>query len=258
MAKLGVIGAGGRMGREILAAIAREPGAMLAGAVEHADHPCVGSRMAGGLMICSNPLALAHAADVLIDFTTPDALAQNLEAAQAARHAIVIGTTGLDQRHHKAIDAAARTIPVLQAANTSVGMTWLLAMLERMAGALDGWDAEVLELHHAGKADAPSGTALMLGEVVARSRGERRMAAMPRAIRGTGARLAGEVGYAVLRGGGVAGEHTVYLLGPGERIELTHRAESRAVFAQGAVRAAQWLAGRPAGRYAMADVLGLA
>lgn len=255
--KLGVIGAGGRMGREIIAAIAHEPSARLAGAVEHADHPCVGAHLAHGLVICSNALALAHASDVLVDFTTPDAISVNLEAAQAARHAILIGTTGLTDRHHAAIDAAARTIPVLQAANTSLGVTLLAALVEQAAARLgDGWDTEIVELHHAGKADAPSGTALMLGAAVARGRGERRQTGLPRAVR-TGPRVAGEVGYAVLRGGDSAGEHSVMFLGNGERVELVHRAESRAIFARGAVAAALWLAARPPGRYAMADMLGL-
>ena len=256
--KLGVIGAGGRMGREIINAIAKEPEARLAGAVEHADHACVGARLAGGLIICSNPLALAHASDVLIDFTSPDALAGNLDAAQAARHAIVIGTTGLTPRHHAAIDAAARRIPVLQAANMSLGGALLTAMVEQAAARLgEGWDVELLELHHGAKLDAPSGTALMLGEAVARGRGERRQSGVPRTVR-TGSRQPGEVGFAVLRGGSSAGEHTVHFLGDGERVELTHRAENRAVFARGAVLAAMWLAGRPAGRYTMHDVLGIA
>lgn len=256
--KLGVIGAGGRMGREIINVIAKEPGARLAGAVEHADNACVGARLAGGLVICSNPLALAHASDVLIDFSTPDALAANLEAAQASRHAIVIGTTGLTPRHHAAIDNAARTIPVLQAANTSLGIALMSTLIEQAAARLgEGWDVELLELHHAAKLDAPSGTAMMLGEAVARGRGERRQSGLPRQVR-TGPRQAGEVGFAVMRGGSSAGEHWAHFLGDGERVEFVHKAESRAVFARGAVRAALWLKARAAGRYTMRDVLEIA
>ncbi len=252
--KLGVFGAGGRMGREIIAAIAANPRATLAGAVEAAGHPCVGERLSGGLIVCSNALALAHASDVLIDFTAPAALTINLDAACAARTPILIGTTGLSAPHMKAIDAAAREVAVLQSANTSLGVAVLAALAEQAAARLSRWHAEILELHHAAKLDAPSGTALMLGEAVARGRSQR--APTPKAAR-TGARGHGEIGFASLRGGTSAGEHTVLFLGDHERLELTHRAESRSVFAHGAVEVALWLHGRAHGRYSMADALPL-
>lgn len=250
--KLGIFGAGGRMGREIVNLVIRDPRARLAGAVEAAGHASVGAHLAGGVTICSNPLALAHAAQVLIDFTTPDALVANLNAACSARRAIIIGTTGLAPAHMKAIDAVARHVPVLQAANTSLGVTLLAAFVEQAAARLGaGWDVEVLELHHALKADAPSGTALMLGAAVATGRGE----AAPPAKARTAARVAGEIGYASLRGGTSAGEHSVLFLGDGERLELTHRSENRAIFARGALEAALWLNGKPAGRYTMRDIV---
>lgn len=244
------------MGREVIAAVRREPLAKLAGAVEHADHSCVGLRLDEGLTIGANPLALGHSADVLVDFTAPDALAEHLEAAQSAKRALLIGTTGLQPAHHAMIDRAARTIPVLQAANTSLGVTLLAELVREAAGKLAEWDAEILELHHGAKVDAPSGTALMLADAVAAGRAGATTHVTDRAAR-RGARAPGEVGIAALRGGSAAGDHTVLFLGDGERIELTHRAESRAIFARGAVRAAMWLAHRPAGRYGMRDVLGL-
>lgn len=250
LVRIGVLGAGGRMGREVIAAARHTVGVRLAGAVEHADHPCVGSRLDEGHCIGANALALAHASDVLIDFTEPGSVAVHLEAAEAARRPLLIGTTGLQPVHHAAIDAAAKRIPVLQAANTSLGVT-LLAELTRLAAArLADWDAEILDLHHGAKLDAPSGTALLLADAVAAGR------AKPRVARST-PRRAGEIGIASLRGGSAAGDHSVLLLGEGERLTLSHHAESRAIFARGAVRAALWLAGQRPGRYMMRDVLGL-
>ncbi len=253
-AKLGVFGAGGRMGREIIGMIAATPGATLAGAVEAAGHACVGAHLSGGLVVCSNARALAHTCDVLVDFTTPAALETNLDAARAARRPMLIGTTGLGPAHMKAIDSAAHEIAVLQSANVSLGVTLLAALVEQAAARLPTWHAEILELHHAGKTDAPSGTALLLGQAVARGRGHALPA--PRAARG-GVRPDAEIGFASLRGGTSAGEHSVLLLGQGERIELTHRAESRAILAAGAIAAAMWLKGRSPGRYTMKDVLSL-
>ena len=249
--KIGVIGAGGRMGREVIAAIARAPFAVLSGAVEAADNPVVGAHLSGGLIVGSNPRALAHASDVLVDFSAPAALGANLEAACATRRAILIGTTGLGAAEHKALDTAARSVPVLQSANTSLGVAVLAALVAEAAARLTAWDAEIVELHHAAKRDAPSGTALMLGQAIARARGAPGVA--PEAARG-GERVPGSVGYASLRGGTSAGEHTVLFLGPSERLELTHRAEARSVFAEGAITAALWLTRQPPGRYAMADL----
>jgi 4-hydroxy-tetrahydrodipicolinate reductase len=267
--RIGVLGAGGRMGQSIIAALADWPAPAgqkllaLGGAVERAGHPSCGLPAGPGhhdtLTICSNIGAIAHKCDVLIDFSVPAALAGSIEAAQEGRCALVIGTTGLEPAHHALIDAAARDIAVLQAANTSLGVTLLARLVEQAAHALGpDWDIEIAELHHRLKVDAPSGTALALGEAAAAGRGIDLASHSDRGRDGvTGERVAGQIGFASLRGGSAAGDHMVLLAGEGERIELWHRAEDRSIFARGALKAAQWLAGRKPGRYAMADVLAL-
>ncbi|MCU0892482.1 MAG: 4-hydroxy-tetrahydrodipicolinate reductase [Sandarakinorhabdus sp.] len=261
--KVGVLGAGGRMGQAIIAQIADWPGLLLAGAVERAGHASCGRPAGPGhsetLTVCSNVGAIARNCDVLIDFSAPHALTASLEAAQEGRCALVIGTTGLEAQHHAAIDTAARDIAVLQAANTSLGVTLLARLVEQAARALGpDWDIEIAELHHRLKVDAPSGTALALGEAAAAGRGIDLASHSDRGRDGiTGARVEGQIGFASLRGGSAAGDHMVLLASEGERIELWHRAENRTIFARGALKAAQWLAGKPAGRYAMADVLGI-
>lgn len=256
MIKIGVLGAGGRMGQAIIAEVQAAPDCWLAGGVERPGHPSCGSVIGDGLVVCANAAPVAHKADVLIDFTSPDALAENLRAAMDGNAAILVGTTGLGPEHQAALDAAAKSIPVLQAANTSLGVSLLAELVEQAARALDsGFDIEILELHHRHKVDAPSGTALFLGEAAARGRG-RPLAELrlPPHEEERGPRRAGGIGFATLRGGSVAGEHKVILAGEGERIELGHVAEGREIFAGGAVRAARWLAGRKPGRYAMADI----
>lgn len=257
--KLGVLGAGGRMGQAVIAAIAADPRVVLAGAAERAGHPSVGARLPGGLTVCSNASAIAHSCQVLVDFSVPDALADHLEAACSNRCAVVIGTTGLEPRHQQLIDRAAQTVPVLQSANTSLGVTLLAALVEQAATRLGpDWDIEILEHHHRHKVDSPSGTALMLGEAAARGRGVALAANSERGRDGpNNPRREGAIGFASLRGGSAAGDHLVLFAGTGERLELGHRAEGREVFARGAVRAAAWLAGKPAGRYTMRDVLDL-
>lgn len=202
---------------------------------------------------------VANGADVFVDFSAPAALEANLDQAVAAGAPILIGTTGLEPVHQRAIDAAARTIGVIQAANTSLGVNLLSHLVREAAARLgDDWDIEIVEMHHRMKVDAPSGTALLLGRAAAEGRGVDLESVADRGRDGiTGARTAGHIGFAALRGGSVAGDHQVILAADGERIELGHRAESRIVFARGAIAAAAWLAGKPAGRYTMADVLGL-
>ncbi len=261
--RVGVLGAGGRMGQAIITALSDWPGLTLAGAIERAGHPSCGLPAGPGhdgtLTVCSNIGAIAHKCDVLIDFSVPAALAASLEAAQEGRCALLVGTTGLSAPHHAMIDAAARDIAVLQAANTSLGVTLLARLVEQAAAALGpDWDVEIAELHHRLKVDAPSGTALALGQAAAAGRGIDLAANMASGRDGiTGVRPVGEIGFAALRGGSAAGDHVVLLAGEGERIELWHRAESRSIFARGALKAAAWLAGKPAGRYAMTNVLGL-
>ena len=251
MVRIGILGATGRMGRAITEAAAGA--AEIAGGVDR-------DGAAGGDF--PDAASLGRGSDVLVDFTAPDALLANLDAAVTAGTPILIGTTGLGPDHHAAIDAAAAKIAVLQTANTSLGVNVLRALVEQAARLLGpDWDAEIVEMHHRHKLDTPSGTALLLGASVNRGRGaagEAELNRFDRMQQGPHGREEGGVYYASLRGGSVAGDHMVVFAGEGERIELGHRAESRAIFARGAVRGALWLAGRPAGRYTMNDVLGLA
>ena len=235
MARIGIIGSEGRMGRAIAAVLA------------DGSH-----ELAGGVDSGDDLAELAARSDALVDFSAPAALAANLAAARDANVPMLVGTTGLGEAHHAAIDAVAEAIPVLQTGNTSLGVTLLAALVRQASAALD-WDVEIVETHHRAKRDAPSGTALLLGEAAAGARG---MALDPVVDR-DGKRPADGIGFASLRGGTVAGEHMVALLGEQERLLLTHVAEDRAIFARGAIRAAAWLIGKPPGRYAMRDVLDL-
>ncbi|WP_374407875.1 4-hydroxy-tetrahydrodipicolinate reductase [Pelagerythrobacter sp.] len=242
MARIGIIGSDGRMGQA------------LAHAIEGGGHESAGGIDRGG-----DAAGLADRSEALVDFSAPVALEANLHAAIGAGIPIVVGTTGLEDRHHTAIDNAARQIAVLQTGNTSLGVT-LLAHLVREAAARLGpdWDIEIVEMHHRMKVDAPSGTALLLGEAAAAGRGVALAENRESGRDGhTGARGEGSIGFAALRGGTVAGDHSVILAGEQERLTLSHHAESRAIFARGAVRAAEWLIGRAPGRYTMDDVLGL-
>lgn len=255
--KIGMLGAGGRMGQEIIARIRAADDLLLAGGVERPGHANCGASLGDGLTISANANAVAHQSDLLIDFTRADALQENIDAALDGNCALIIGTTGLTDVHHQMIDDAARSIPVLQAPNMSLGVNVLAALVEQAARALgDSYDIEICEMHHRHKVDSPSGTALFLGEAAARGRGEDLDALRLPDVR-AGARRRGGIGFGVLRGGSVAGNHMVLLAGDGERLELGHVAESRALFADGAIAAARWLAGRKAGRYGMADVLNL-
>lgn len=240
MTSIGIYGILGRMGQAIVEAA-----------------PALGASVAGGADAQDDPADIARKADVLVDFSAAQALEAHLAAARAARTPIVIGTTGLGERHHAAIQAAAREIAVLQTGNTSLGIA-LLQHLAREAAARLGpdWDVEIVEMHHRNKADAPSGTALMLGEAAAAGMGTTLGEAGVTDRAGlTGPRAAGTIGLASLRGGSVIGDHSVIFAATGERIELFHRADDRAIFARGAVRAALWLAGRAPGRYTMDEVL---
>ena len=242
MTKIGIIGSAGRMGQVLVEAIA-----------------AAGHTHAGGVDQDGDLAALVTASDVLVDFSSPNALEATLDACVAANKPVLVGTTGLEERHHYLIDDAARNIPVLQTGNTSLGVTMLAALVKQAASQLgDDWDIEIVEMHHRHKVDAPSGTALLLGEAAAKGRRIDLSTNSERARDGiTGARSTGAIGFASLRGGSVAGDHTVIFASDNERIELIHRAESRAVFATGAVKAALWLTAQKAGRYRMEEVLGL-
>ena len=242
MARIGIIGSAGRMGQALVDAIAAA-GQVYAGGVDKGD----------------DLAALAAGSDVLVDFSAPAALEGNLDAAIAAGVPIVVGTTGLEERHHWLCDHAADSIAVLQTGNTSLGVTLLAHLVREAASRLgEDWDIEIVETHHRMKVDAPSGTALLLGQAAADGRGIDLAAHSARGRDGiTGARKVGDIGFAALRGGSVAGDHTVHFLADDERIALSHLAENRRIFARGAVRAAQWLIGRAPGRYTMPQVLGL-
>lgn len=241
MTSIGIVGSQGRMGVALAAAVA-----------EAGQHHL-------GIDKGGDVASLAAAADVLVDFSSPAALEVTLDACIAAKTPIVIGTTGLEERHHWLIDEAAKDVAVLQTGNTSLGVTLLAHLVREAAARLDaGWDIEVLEMHHRMKVDAPSGTALLLGQAAAEGRGISLDTCSERGRDGlTGARGHGKIGFASLRGGTVAGDHDVIFAGPEEMITLSHRAENRMIFARGAVRAALWLIHQTPGRYTMPEVLGL-
>ena len=264
--KIGIVGCGGRMGRMNLAAVAAAEGCVIAGGTDRPESPVIGSDiglLAGGeplgIAVGDDPVELFAKADAVIDFTSPDASRRHADLAAQAALVYVVGTTGLDGEHQAAIERAALHAVVIQAANMSLGVNLLELVTEQVARALDAdYDIDILEMHHRHKVDAPSGTALMLGEAAARGRGVELDSVACKARDGiVGARPRGEIGFATLRGGDVSGEHAVIFAAEGERVVLTHKASSREVFAKGAVKAALWGRGKPAGLYTMRDVLGL-
>jgi 4-hydroxy-tetrahydrodipicolinate reductase len=267
--KLVILGAAGRMGRALAKVVAETPGARVSAAVARAGSIALGTdcgELAGaghfGVAITEDLDAALAGADGVLDFTAP--ASSVAVAAKAARLGLVhvIGTTGLGLDDHAAIrEAAAGGARIVQSGNMSLGVNLLAVLVEQAAKALgpDAFDLEILEMHHRHKVDAPSGTALLLGEAAAAGRGIDLAAQAVRVRDGhTGARPPGAIGFATLRGGSVVGDHMVVLAGEGERIELTHRADDRAIFARGAVRAALWARSQPPGLYSMRDVLGLA
>ena len=262
-----VVGAAGRMGQTLVRAIHETPGAELAGAVERAGSPALGQdagELAGvgrlGVVITDDALPAFAKADGVLDFTAPAATVEFAGYAAQARIVHVIGTTGCSAEDEGKIAAAARHATVVKSGNMSLGVNLLSVLVEQAARALGGedFDIEVLEMHHRHKVDAPSGTALLLGEAAAKGRD---VSLAENSLRGrdghTGPRAPGAIGFAALRGGSVVGDHSVILAGPGERIVLSHHAEDRSLFARGAVRAALWAHGRKPGLYSMRDVLGL-
>ncbi len=261
-----VLGAGGRMGRALLKAVIAEPGMRLVGAVDRAGVAEEGEdagRLAGtgdtGIKVTSDPLPAFAGADIALDFTAPAATLEYAELAAQARLVHIIGTTGLGPEAEAPLLAAARHCRIVRSGNMSVGVNLLAGLVRRAAAILGAdYDIEILEMHHRHKVDAPSGTALLLGRAAAEGRGVALDEAAVRVRDGvTGARPGGAIGFASLRGGSVVGDHSVILAGEGERIELTHRAESRDIFVHGALRAAFWAFDKKPGLYTMADVLGL-
>ncbi len=265
--KLVVTGAGGRMGQALIRAIVASEGACVVGALERPGSPALGKdagSLAGlealGVAVSDDPLPVIAHADGILDFTVPAASLEFAALAAQARIVHVIGTTGWSADDEKKIAAAARHATIVKSGNMSLGVNLLAALVEQAARALPAadFDIEIVEMHHRHKVDAPSGTALLLGQAAAKGRELDLEKSSVRTRDGhTGERPAGAVGFATLRGGSVVGDHTVILAGAGERIELAHRAEDRSIFAQGAVRAALWARGRKPGVYSMRDVLGL-
>ncbi len=265
--RLVVAGASGRMGRSIVAAITASDAFTLAGALERPGSPTLGTdagTLAGGgvcgINVTDDPLPLVVAADGILDFTTPATSCELAALAAQARIVHVIGTTGFSATDRAALAAAARHATIIQSGNMSRAVNVLAALVERTARALGAdYDVEVVETHHRMKVDAPSGTALMLGEAAARGRGLKLDEAAVRGRDGqTGVRPQGAIGFAAVRGGTVVGDHTIVFAGPHERIELVHRAEDRGIYVEGALAAMAWARGRKPGLYTMADVLGLA
>jgi 4-hydroxy-tetrahydrodipicolinate reductase len=264
--RLVVVGAGGRMGRALIKAVTENPGTIVHAAIERADSPFLGQdsgALAGlqpnGIPITSDALSAFVTAQGVLDFTAPAATFAFAELAAQARLVHVVGTTGLADSDLDRLDAAARHAVVIRSGNFSLGVNMLAALVRKAAASLVAdWDIEIVEMHHRMKVDAPSGTALLLGEAAAAGRQVDLKAQSVRARDGhTGARDAGTIGFQALRGGTVVGDHTVIFAGNGERLELRHIAEDRGLFAQGAVKAALWGLGRKPGHYSMDDVLGL-
>ena len=264
--KIGVVGCGGRMGRLLVAEAHAADGCRVVAGSEAPGSPLIGQdvgALAGigalAVKVAGDAKSVFEAADVVLDLTVPGASVAHARLAAESGRALVLGTTGLDAGQAEAIRAAAKRAPIVRAANFSLGVNLLASLVEQAARVWgEDFDIEVLEMHHRHKVDAPSGTALALGDAAARGRRVDLAAKSQRVRDGhTGPRRTGDIGFATLRGGDVAGEHTVMFAGPSERIELTHRAGSRQIFARGVIRAARWIAAKSPGLYDMTDVLGL-
>ena len=266
MQRIAVMGAAGRMGKTLIEAVQQADGAQLSAAIDRADSSLVGADVGElvaqgkiGVNLSGDLNAVLDQFDVLIDFTHPSVTLKNLEICRAAGKAMIIGTTGFSPQEKQLLAEAGKQIPIVFAANFSVGVNLCLRLLDTAARVLgDDVDIEIIEAHHRHKVDAPSGTALRMGEVVANALGRdlQKVAVYGREGQ-TGARERETIGFATVRAGDVVGDHTVLFAADGERVEITHKASSRITFAKGAVRAALWLQGRQPGLYDMQDVLGL-
>ncbi|NOT64784.1 MAG: 4-hydroxy-tetrahydrodipicolinate reductase [Methylotenera sp.] len=265
MIKIVIAGVTGRMGHALLEGVFADGDLQLHGALDRTDSTQIGREVGeqfgqnSGVKITSDMAAALQGAQVLVDFTRPEATMQYLEICQKANVSMVIGTTGFSAEQKLAIEAASKNIAIVFAPNMSVGVTLLINLVEQAAKVLnEGYDIEVVEMHHRYKVDAPSGTALRLGEAAAKGIGQSLADCAIYAREGvTGEREAGKIGFATLRGGDVVGDHTVVFAGIGERVEITHKASSRATFALGALRAAKFLSDKKSGLYDMQDVLNL-
>jgi 4-hydroxy-tetrahydrodipicolinate reductase len=264
--RIGIVGCAGRMGRMLMEAVLSAEGCRLSGGTERAasefidrDLGALLGREPVGVSVNVDPEELFAVSDAVIDFTAPAATLAHAAIAAKQGKVLVVGTTGLTKDDEARLAEAARAVPVVYAPNFSVGVNLLMALTERAAAILgDDYDIEIVEMHHRHKVDAPSGTALGLGRSAALGRQVALDQVWCKSRDGhTGARPKGEIGFATLRGGDVVGDHTVMFAAEGERVELTHKASARSVFAKGAVRAARWAAGQKPGLYSMRDVLGL-
>jgi 4-hydroxy-tetrahydrodipicolinate reductase len=264
--KVGIVGCAGRMGRMLVAEILASDGVTLVGGTEHSESTFLGQDIAvlagldeAGIVVGSDTDSLFSAADVVIDFTLPQATIGHSQGAINHGTALIIGTTGLNKEEQAAVEKASKSVAVVQAANFSIGVNLLLALTSQVASVLgNDYDIEVYEMHHRHKVDAPSGTALALGQAAADGRGVDLEEVSERIRDGyTGARIPGNIGFATLRGGDVVGDHSLVFAADGERLELTHKASCRQVFARGAVRSAKWCEYKAPGLYSMRDVLGL-
>lgn len=260
------MGAGGRMGRALTMAAINNPDTEIAGAIEQPNSPHMGVDVGTlnnlgpiGIKVTDDPLEIFTKVDGILDFTNPAATLKFAELTAQARIVHVIGTTGFTPEDEEKLIPASRHATIIKAGNMSLGVNLLAALVKKVASTLDeNFDIEIAEMHHRHKVDAPSGTSLMLGKAAAEGRNislEDRSVRVRDGI--TGARTAGDIGFASLRGGSVAGDHTVIFAGDGERIELTHKADDRGIFAKGAIKAALWGKGKAPGLYSMADVLGI-
>lgn len=262
--KVVITGVSGRMGIALLEGVFADEALTLHAAIDRSDGALIGQDagaslgVSTGIVVTSDVTAALDGADVLIDFTRPEAAMQYLSACEQADVKMVIGTTGFSDQEKGQIEAAAKKNAVVFAPNMSAGVTLLINLVEQAAKVLDDYDIEVVEMHHRHKVDAPSGTALRLGEAAAQGLGQNLKDCAVYAREGvTGEREAGKIGFATLRGGDVVGDHTVVYAGTGERVEIAHKASSRATFALGALRAAKFLSKKSDGLYDMRDVLGL-
>jgi len=263
---VGVVGVGGRMGEMTVKVIMEDPLASIAGGVVRINSPMVGADLGTtvgsehlGIQVTDQLLDVFSKSDVVIDFSLPDAGAKIIDAALTTSTPLVVGTTGLTKSQEQALMDTSKTIPLVYASNTSLGINLLFALVEQISRALPvDFDIEVLDFHHNKKIDSPSGTALSLGHAAARGRDSNFDAIAKLSREGdVGRRKEGEIGFAALRGGNVIGEHSVIFAGAGERIELAHKTSGREIYASGALRAAHWLSEQSCGLYTMRDVLGL-
>ena len=263
--RIAVAGASGRMGRMLIEAVSESGDGVLAGALDVAASPAIGQDAmaflgrASGVAVTADPRAALAGCDVLIDFTRPEGTLAHARVCAELGVQMVIGTTGFDDAGKAALARAAGQVAIVLSPNMSVGVNVTMKLLELAAKALDdGYDIEIIEAHHKHKVDAPSGTALKMGEVIAAAQGTQlAQRAVYERYGHTGERKAGSIGFATVRGGDIVGDHTVLFAGTGERVEITHRSGSRAGYAQGSLRAVRWLADKPRGLFDMFDVLGL-